>query len=217
MRVAAGIQRYIFSMGRRCLSHIFLYRTFGGNSDMGKKGLRFLLALGILGALAFGISGARTSQADDDFTASLIGSWRGTRHAVREGTIAVRHNLVSFMPGGAVIEAGPSVYATGASFGNGTFMETTFIGTWVSEGHGNFVAHLISNIQDAPAAKGTPLGTENLTFRFHMENGKNGKELKGTMEGIFLDMEGNTLAQVPAGMTWDALPLGITSNGYNEK
>ena len=50
-----------------------------------------------------------------------------------------------------------------------------------------------------------------------MENGKNGKELKGTMEGIFLDVEGNTLAQVPAGMTWDATPLGITSNGYNEK
>ncbi|MBZ5661131.1 MAG: hypothetical protein LAO08_12055 [Acidobacteriia bacterium] len=181
---------------------------------MGKKGLRFLLAFGVLGALAFCISGARTSRADDDPSASLIGSWRGTRHA--PGTIAVRHNLVSFMPGGAVIEAGQSVYATGASFGNGTFMETTFIGTWVSEGHGNFVAHLISNIQDAPAAKGTPLGTENLTIRFHMENGKNGKELKGTMEGIFLDTEGNTLAQVPSGLTWDAVPLTITSNGYEK-
>lgn len=183
---------------------------------MGKKGLRFLLAVGVLGGLALGISGARTSQADDDPSASLIGSWRGTRHGAGNDR-TVRHTLVSFMPGGAVIEAGPSVYATGASFGNGTFLETTFIGTWVSEGHGNFVAHLISNIQDSPAAKGTPLGTENLTFRFHMENGKNGKELKGTMEGIYLDTEGNTLAQVPAGLTWDAVPLTITSNGYNEK
>jgi hypothetical protein len=48
-----------------------------------------------------------------------------------------------------------------------------------------------------------------------MENGKNGKELKGTLEGIFLDMEGNTLAQMPAGLTWEATPLTITSNGYN--
>jgi hypothetical protein len=37
------------------------------------------------------------------------------------------------------------------------------------------------------------------------------------MEGVFLDVEGNSLAQLPAGMTWDAVPLGITSNGYNEK
>jgi hypothetical protein len=162
------------------------------------------------------MSGVRTTNADDDLSANLIGSWRGTRHGAGNDR-TVRHNLVSFMPGGAVIEAGPSVYATGASFGNGTYLETTFIGTWVSEGHGNFVAHLISNIQDAPAAKGTPLGTENLTFRFHMENGKNGKELKGTMEGVFLDVEGNSLAQLPAGMTWDAVPLGITSNGYSEK
>jgi hypothetical protein len=198
-----------------CLPHLFLYRFFGGNGVMGKKGIRFLLAAGVLGGLALGMSGVRTSRAEDDLSASLIGSWRGARHT--PGRVEVRHNLLAFMPGGAVIEAGPSVYATGASFGNGNFMETTFIGTWVSEGHGNFVAHLISNIQDAPAAKGTPIGTENLTFRFHMENGKNGKELKGTMEGIFLDMEGNTLAQVPAGMTWDAVPLGITSNGYVEK
>ncbi|MBZ5644199.1 MAG: hypothetical protein LAO19_15660 [Acidobacteriia bacterium] len=182
---------------------------------MGNKGLRFLLAVGVLGGLAIGISGVRPSRADDDLSASLIGSWRGTRHA--QGTTAVRHNLLSFMPGGAVIEAGQSVYATGAPFGNGTFLETTFIGTWVSEGHGNFVAHLISNIQEAPAAKGAPLGTENLTIRFHMENGKNGKELKGTMEGIYLDTEGNTLAQLPAGLTWDAAPLTLTSNGYNEK
>ena len=180
---------------------------------MGNKGLRLLLAVGVLGGLALLVSGWSASRADDDPSASLIGSWRGTRHA--PGTIAVRHNLLAFMPGGAVIEAGPAVYATGAPFGNGTFMETTFIGTWVSEGHGNFVAHMISNIQDAPASKGTVLGTENLTFRFHMENGKNGKELKGTLEGVFLDAEGNALAPVPSGMTWDALPLGITSNGYN--
>jgi hypothetical protein len=39
--------------------------------------------------------------------------------------------------------------------------------------------------------------------------------LKGTLEGVFLDMEGNTLLQMPAGLTWDAVPLTITSNGYN--
>ena len=107
------------------------------------------------------------------------------------------------------------MYATGLSFANGTFLESAFIGTWVSEGHGNFVAHVIANIQDAPVSKGTLIGTENLTFRFHMENGKNGKELKGTLEGVFLDVEGKTLTQVPAGLTWDAVPLTITSNGYN--
>ena len=64
-------------------------------------------------------------------------------------------------------------------------------------------------------SKGTPMGTENLTFRFHMENGKNGKELKGTLEGVYLDTEGKTLAQLPPGLTWDAAPLTITSNGYN--
>ncbi len=63
-------------------------------------------------------------------------------------------------------------------------------------------------------SKGTPIGTENITFRFHIENGKNGKELKGTQEGIFLDTEGNTMAQMPAGLTWEATPLTITSNGY---
>jgi len=119
------------------------------------------------------------------------------------------------MPGGIVIEAGPSVYVTGVNFGNGSFVETEFVGTWVSEGHGNFVAHLIANLSEPPVSKGTTIGTENLTFRFHIENGKNGKELKGTLEGIFLDMEGNTLAQMPAGLTWDAVPLTITSNGYN--
>jgi hypothetical protein len=122
---------------------------------------------------------------------------------------------VSFLPGGVALEAGPSVYVTGANFGNGTFLETPFIGTWVSEGHGNFVAHLIANLSDPPVSKGTTIGTENLTFRFHIENGKNGKELKGTLEGIFLDTEGNTLAQFPPGLTWDAVPLTITSNGYN--
>jgi hypothetical protein len=68
---------------------------------------------------------------------------------------------------------------------------------------------------DPPVSKGTVIGTENLTFRFHIENGKSGKELKGTLEGVFLDTEGNMLTQLPAGLTWDALPLTITSNGYN--
>ncbi len=183
---------------------------------MWKHGMRGLAALGVLVALACVFAGSRfsrASRADDDFSANLIGSWRGTRKA--PGTIAVRHNLVSFLPGGVVIEEGPSVYATGANFGNGAFVETGFVGTWVSEGHGNFVAHLIANLSDPPVSKGTAIGTENLTFRFHIENGKNGKELKGTIEGVFLDTEGNTLAQMPAGLTWDAVPLTITSNGYN--
>jgi hypothetical protein len=180
---------------------------------MWTRGIRGLAALGVLVALACVFAGSRASQADDDPSASLIGSWRGTRRA--PGTTAVRHNLLSFMPGGVAIEAGPSVYVTGANFGNRTFVETSFAGTWVSEGHGNFVAHLIANLLDPPVSKGTTIGTENLTFRFHIENGKAGKELKGTLEGVFLDMEGNTLAQMPAGLTWDAAPLTITSNGYN--
>ena len=193
----------------------FFVQVSEAEINMWTRGIRSLVTLGVLVALASVFAGSRASRADEDPSASLIGSWRGTRKA--PGTTAVRHNLLSFMPGGVAIEAGPSVYVTGAYFGNGTFLETTFIGTWVSEGHGNFVAHLIANISEPPVSKGTPLGTENLTFRFHMENGKNGKELKGTMEGIFLDTEGNTLAQMPAGLTWDAVPLTITSNGYNEK
>jgi hypothetical protein len=182
---------------------------------MWMRGIRGLAALGVLLTLACVFAGSKlskVSRADDDPSASLIGSWRGTRRA--PGTTAVRHNLLSFMPGGVAIEAGPSVYVTGANFANGTFVETEFVGTWVSEGHGNFVAHLIANLSEAPVSKGTSIGTENLTFRFHIENGKNGKELKGTLEGIFLDLDGNTLAQMPAGLTWDAVPLTITSNGY---
>ncbi len=174
--------------------------------------MRGLAAFGVLIALACIFAESKPSRADDDFSASLVGSWRGTRHA--PGSSAVRHNLFSFLPDGIAIEEGPSVYVTGANFGNGSFVETGFVGTWVSEGHGNFVAHLIANISEAPVSKGTLIGTENLTFRFHIENGKNGKELKGTLEGIFLDTEGNFLAQLPAGLTWDALPLTITSNGY---
>ena len=183
---------------------------------MWTRGIRGLIALGVLAALACVFAGTRlskASRADDDPSASLIGSWRGTRRA--PGTIGVRHNLLSFLPGGVAIEAGPSVYVSGANFANGSYVETEFIGTWVSEGHGNFVAHLIANLSDPPVSKGTSIGTENLTFRFHIENGKNGKELEGTLEGIFLDPEGNTLAQFPAGLTWDAIPLTITSNGYN--
>ncbi|MGH9681456.1 MAG: hypothetical protein ACRD4Y_16030, partial [Candidatus Acidiferrales bacterium] len=191
--------------------------TLGGMGDMLEnmrgKGLRRMLALGILGALALCLSVPRTSHADDDPSASLIGSWRGTRRS--PGTAAVKHILLSFLPGGSVIGAGPSVYVTGAPFANGVYMETAFVGTWVSEGHGNFVAHIIANIQEGPVNKGMPLGTENLTFRFHMEYGKTGKELKGTMEGIFLDTDGNTLVQLPSGLTWDAVPLTVTSNGYN--
>jgi len=180
---------------------------------MWTRGIRGLAALGVLVVLACMFAGSRASRADEDSSASLIGSWRGTRRA--PGTTAVRHNLLSFMPGGVAIEAGPSVYLTGANFANGGVVETAFVGTWVSEGHGNFVAHLIANLSDPPVSKGTTIGTENMTFRFHIENGKNGKELKGTLEGVFLDMEGNTLAQMPAGLTWDAVPLTITSNGYN--
>jgi hypothetical protein len=180
---------------------------------MRMRRMRGLAALGVLVALACVFAESRPSRADDDFSTSLIGSWLGTRRA--PGTTAVRHNLLSFLPGGVVIEAGPTSYATGVNFGNGNFVETSFLGTWVSEGHGNFVAHLIANISEAPVSKGTVLGTENLTFRFHIENGKNGKELKGTLEGIFLDVDGNTLAQMPVGLTWDATPLTITSNGYN--
>jgi hypothetical protein len=182
---------------------------------MRMRGMRGLAVLGVLVALACVFAQTRPSRADDDLSASLIGSWRGTRHA--PGTTAVRHNLLSFMPGGVAIEAGPSVYITGVNFGNGSIVETEFVGTWVSEGHGNFVAHLIANVSEAPVSKGSVLGTENLTFRFHIENGKNGKELKGTLEGVFLDVDGNMLAQMPAGLTWDAVPLTITSNGYNEK
>ena len=169
---------------------------------MRMRGMRGLAALGVFVALACVFAGSRlsrlswSSRADEDPSASLIGSWRGT-------------------PGGIAMEAGPSVYVTGANFGNRTLVETSFVGTWVSEGHGNFVAHLIADISDPPVSKGTPIGTENLTFRFHMENGKNGKELKGTLEGVFLDTEGNTIAQMPAGLTWEATPLTITSNGYN--
>ena len=180
---------------------------------MGKPGVRALLMLCALGVLAFWVSRPRTSLADDDSSASILGSWRATRRTANSG--AVRHNLFSFLPGGSVIEAGNSVYASGAPFGTGTFLETPFIGTWISEGHGNFVARLIANIQEAPANKGTAIGTENLTFRFHIENGKNGKELKGTLEGVFLDEEGKPLSQLPAGLTWEATPLTITSNGYN--
>jgi hypothetical protein len=180
---------------------------------MWTRGIRGLAALGALLALAGMCSQFGSSRADDDFSASLVGSWRGTRHA--PGTPAVRHNLVSFLPGGVTIEAGPSIYVSGANFGNGNYIETGFVGTWVSEGHGNFVAHLIANISEAPPNKGTPIGTENLTFRFHIENGKSGKELKGTLEGVFLDSEGGMLAQMPSGLTWDAVPLTITSNGYN--
>lgn len=174
---------------------------------------RGLAALGVLLAVAGLFAQWRTSRADDDLSASLIGSWRGTRRAA--GTTAVRRNLVSFLPGGVAIEAGPSAYVSGANFGNGNFIETSFVGAWVSEGHGNFVAHLIANVSEAPPNKGTSIGTENLTFRFHIENGKNGRELKGTLEGVFLDSEGGILAQMPAGMTWDASPLTITTNGYN--
>jgi hypothetical protein len=180
---------------------------------MWNRAVRALAMLGVLVALASIIAESRASRADDDLSASLIGSWRGTRRAA--GTTAVRHNLVSFLPGGVVIEAGPSAYVTGVNFANGNFVETGFLGTWVSEGHGNFVAHMIANISEAPVSKGTVIGTENITFRFHIESGKSGKELKGTLEGIFLDVEGNTLAQMPAGLTWDATPLTITSNGYN--
>ncbi len=186
---------------------------------MWTRGMRGLAAMGVLIALACVFAGSRlsrmswASRADDDASTSLIGSWRGTRKA--PGSIAVRHNLLSFMPGGEVIEAGPSVYVTGANFANGSFVETGFIGTWVGEGHGNFVAHMIANLSDAPVSKGTAIGTENLTFRFHIESGKNGKELKGTLEGIYLDTEGNPMGQLPAGLTWDAVPLTITSNGYN--
>src|SRR6202163_5679 len=127
---------------------------------MWTRGIRCLAALGVLVALACVFAGSRASRADDDPAASLIGSWRGTRRA--PGTTAVRHNLLSFLPGGVAIEAGPSVYATGANFANGSFVETEFIGTWVSEGHGNFVAHLIANLADSPVSKGTPIGTENL-------------------------------------------------------
>ena len=180
---------------------------------MWKHGIRALASLGVLVALACLFAGSRASRADDDSSTNLIGTWRGTRRAL--GTTSVRHNLLSFMPGGVVIEAGPAVYQTTAPFGNGSFVETAFMGTWISEGHGNFVAHLIANIQEPPVSKGTSLGTENLTFRFHMETGKNGKELKGTLEGMYLDPEGKTLAQLPMGYTWDATPLTITSNGYN--
>lgn len=172
-----------------------------------------LTAVCVLLALAAAFAEWRPSRADDDLSGNLIGSWRGTRRA--PGATMPRHNLLSFLPGGVAIEAGPSGYVSGEKFGNGNFIETGFLGTWVSEGHGNFVAHLIANVSEAPPNKGTAIGTENLTFRFHIENGKNGKELKGTLEGVFLDTEGGVLAQMPAGMTWDAVPLTITSNGYN--
>lgn len=180
---------------------------------MRSRGMRGFAALGLLAMMACVYADGRPSRADDDLSASLLGSWRGARRS--PGTTAVRHNLLSFLPGGVVIEAGPSAYVTGVNFANGNFIETGFVGTWVSEGHGNFVAHLMANISEAPVSKGTVLGTENLTFRFHVENGKNGKELKGTLEGVFLDTEGNMMAQMPAGLTWDAVPLTITSNGYN--
>ena len=131
---------------------------------MWTRGMRSLVTLGMLVALACVFAGSRASRADEDPSASLIGSWRGTRKA--PGTTAVRHNLLSFMPGGVAMEAGPSVYVTGGNFGNGAFVETGFVGTWVSEGHGNFVAHLIANISDPPVSKGTPIGTENLPFDF---------------------------------------------------
>jgi hypothetical protein len=175
--------------------------------------MRGVAALSVLVVLACVFAGSRPSRADDDASASLLGSWRSSRRA--PGTTAVRHDLLCFLPGGVVMEAGPSVYATGVNFGNRNFNETGFVGTWVSEGHGNFVAHLIANISEPPVSKGTVIGTENLTFRFHIENGKNGKELKGSLEGVFLDTEGNVLMQMPAGLTWDAVPLTITSNGYN--
>src|SRR5580704_7993043 len=106
------------------------YKNGSSEGEMGSHGVRALLMLGILGILAFWVSRPSTSLADDDPSANIVGSWRATRRTANSG--AVRHNLFSFLPGGSVIEAGNSVYASGAPFGNGTFLETPFVGTWIS-------------------------------------------------------------------------------------
>src|ERR1700692_1789247 len=141
--------------GERVTPHCRFLVHLRRQEKMWTRGIRGLAALGVLVALACVFAGSRlsrASRADDDPAASLIGSWRGTRRA--PGTIAVRHNLLSFLPGGVALEAGPSVYVTGANFASRGYVETAVVGAWVSEGHGNFAAHLIANLSAPPVSKG---------------------------------------------------------------
>ena len=88
--------------------------------------------LRVCGNQVWGLSSA--SRAGDDTSASLIGSWRGTRRRPGLRRCAV---ICRVLPGGVAMEAGASAYVTGANFGNGTLVETGFVGTWVSEERGN--------------------------------------------------------------------------------
>ena len=84
---------------------------------MWTRGMRSFAALGVLVALACVFAGSRlikAARADDDASASLIGSWRGTRRV--PGTIAVRHNLLSFLPGGVAHRSGAVGICDGREF-----------------------------------------------------------------------------------------------------
>jgi hypothetical protein len=144
-------------------------------------------------AIGFGLAALLTTwqrASADAGEKRLEGAWAGTVTAVNP-PLGSFDDLISFFPGGNVIES-RRLYVADSPIGS--LVETPAHGEWVRVARRQYQINTVFLLQggpDNPAAKGTPLGTDNVNLR--LELSEDGTSLTGMFKSDVKDVSGNIL------------------------
>lgn len=134
--------------------------------------------------------GAQTAL-EHDKTPELSGSWKATVTATNPSGLEPITSLITFIPGGAVIETRRLYISTSPL---GPLLETQGHGQWVHTKNSEFQVSFIFLLQGAPnnvSENGNVLGTDNI--RLWLSLNQSSDQLTGTFVSNIKDITDNVI------------------------